>query len=85
MESKTSVEVCQSSLARRLAEWRPSIICIDVEGAELDLLSPGLPDFVERLVVEVHEPVYGLRESTGRFGSSPRSDSCMSPELRTAR
>ena len=60
MESKTSVEVCQSSLARRLAEWRPSIICIDVEGAELDLLSPGLPDFVERLVVEVHEPVYGL-------------------------
>ena len=83
MESKTSVEICQSS---RHDGWRNggrrsfastlrarSWICCPRTAR---LSSDWSSRFMNRSTA--------LRESTGRFGSSPRSDSCMSPELRTA-
>ncbi|MGL4239005.1 FkbM family methyltransferase [Tabrizicola sp.] len=45
-------------IARLLAKVRPTVICCDIEGAELDVLVQPLPG-VRLIVVETHPQVYG--------------------------
>jgi FkbM family methyltransferase len=54
------VSVPTSSFQERLAEWRPNLLIIDIEGGERELLRQPLPPCVDRLVVEIHDWAYGL-------------------------
>ena len=53
------VSVPTSSFQARLAEWRPSLLVIDIEGGERELLRQPLPPCVDRIIVEIHEWAYG--------------------------
>jgi FkbM family methyltransferase len=53
------ISVPMTAFRRRLEEWRPTAIVIDIEGGELDLLLFGLPSFVNKIVLEIHPGVYG--------------------------
>lgn len=59
-EIRHQVSVPTSSFQARLAEWRPSLLIIDIEGGERELLRHPLPPCVDRIIVEVHEWAYGL-------------------------
>ncbi|MCB6178458.1 FkbM family methyltransferase [Rhodobacter sp. Har01] len=45
-------------IARLIAEVRPTVLCCDIEGAELEVLARPLPG-VRLLVVEIHPGRYG--------------------------
>lgn len=55
-----TVSVPTSSFQARLAEWRPKLLIIDIEGGERELLRQPLPPCVDRIIVEIHEWAYGL-------------------------
>jgi len=48
----------------RVNEWKPSFVVMDIEGGEAEVLPLGIPDFVERLVIEFHPDVLGLEKQT---------------------
>ena len=54
------VSVPASCFQARLAEWRPNLLIIDIEGGERELLRQSLPPCVDRIIVEIHEWAYGL-------------------------
>jgi FkbM family methyltransferase len=54
------VAVPTASFQARLAEWRPTLMIVDIEGSELELLRQPLPSCVDRIIVEIHEWAYGL-------------------------
>ena len=55
------VEIPCRRLLSRLEEWRPDVVVMDIEGAELDLLVEPLPEMVRALVIELHPDIYGLQ------------------------
>jgi FkbM family methyltransferase len=58
-EGAEKVTVKKTRFRDRLLEWRPDCVIMDIEGAELELVELGLPEFVRTLIVEIHEFVYG--------------------------
>jgi FkbM family methyltransferase len=57
-ENAKVIKVPALPMALLLAKLKPTVICCDVEGAELDLLAQPLPG-VRLLVVEFHPALYG--------------------------
>ncbi|MDH5452461.1 MAG: FkbM family methyltransferase [Paracoccaceae bacterium] len=55
----SQVEVPALRIGALLAEHRPTVISIDVEGGELGLFDTALPDHVRLIVMEVHPKKYG--------------------------
>lgn len=53
------IRVPMHAFAECLDAWRPTLVIMDVEGAERDLVRIRFPDHVERVTLEVHEWVYG--------------------------
>lgn len=51
-----------------LAQHRPSMLVIDVEGAEADILPSEFPYHVRRMLIEIHTPSIGA-EATGWIAS----------------
>jgi FkbM family methyltransferase len=45
--------------SKSLVEWRPSLVVMDIEGGEAELIPLGFPQSVRRLVIEFHPAVYG--------------------------
>lgn len=45
-------------IARLLQLARPTVLCVDIEGTEIDVLAEPLPG-VRLIVVEFHRKVYG--------------------------
>lgn len=58
-EAQTEIMVPSDPLTDVVAELRPKIIVMDVEGAEVDLLADIALEGVEALVVELHPHVVG--------------------------
>ncbi len=54
------ISVPTRGFADELDRFRPSYLMLDIEGAEVDLLAPHLPEYVQRLCVEVHPGVVGI-------------------------
>ena len=54
VNGRESIEVETVSFGDLINEIKPNKIKIDVEGAEYDLLPYEFPNFVERLVMEIH-------------------------------
>jgi len=54
VNGRGSIEVSSVSFSDLIQKHRPNKIKIDVEGAEYDFLPFTFPDFVERLVMEIH-------------------------------
>ncbi|MBK1623186.1 FkbM family methyltransferase [Afifella marina] len=54
------VEVPARAISKRLDEWDPQVVVMDVEGAELELLADPLPSKLRALVLELHPDIYGL-------------------------
>ena len=54
VNGRGSVEVSSVSFSDLIQKHKPNKIKIDVEGAEYDFLPFTFPDFVERLVMEIH-------------------------------
>jgi hypothetical protein len=55
-----AIEVPAASWPDVLAEIKPSLVVMDIEGGELDLLdSPHLNGSVERMLIELHPHRYG--------------------------
>ena len=54
VNGRNCIEVSSVSFSDLIQKHRPNKIKIDVEGAEYDFLPFALPDFVERLVMEIH-------------------------------
>jgi FkbM family methyltransferase len=52
------ISVPARPIGRLLAKLQPTVICCDIEGAELEVLTRPLPG-VRLVVVELHPPVYG--------------------------
>lgn len=48
-----------SAFRERMDTWRPTLVIMDIEGAERDLVPIGFPSHVERVTIEVHEWAYG--------------------------
>jgi FkbM family methyltransferase len=46
--------------ADELGRFRPSYLMLDIEGAEVELLAPRLPEYIQRVCVEVHPGVVGI-------------------------
>ncbi len=54
-------EVAALRLTPLLAEFRPSVVMMDIEGAEAKLSSQRWPEHVRLLVMEIHTGRYGAR------------------------
>lgn len=54
LRGRAPVEVPATNFHEELSTWRPSVLKVDVEGAEYDLLSSPLPNHVTQLVMELH-------------------------------
>ena len=54
VNGRNCIEVSSVSFSDLIQKHRPNKIKIDVEGAVYDFLPFALPDFVERLVMEIH-------------------------------
>jgi FkbM family methyltransferase len=57
-EAERMIEVQSDAFADVVAEWRPDMVVMDVEGYEVDLLSAP-PEGPSRLLVELHPHVVG--------------------------
>jgi FkbM family methyltransferase len=57
-EAAREIEVESDAFADVIAEWRPDMVVMDVEGYEVDLLSIT-PEGPSRLLVELHPHVVG--------------------------
>ncbi len=66
-------------LSDLLADHRPSIVTMDVEGAELDLCQQVWPDHVRLLVMEIHTKRYGAIGVKAIFDGLSRSDMAYMP------
>jgi FkbM family methyltransferase len=55
----TTVAVPALPFAELVAASRPSVVAMDVEGAEVELLAQALPDGVRAVVVEMHPRATG--------------------------
>ncbi len=55
-------------IGKLLAKFAPSVICCDIEGGELEVLTEALPG-VRLVVVETHPQVYGP-EGVARIGAA---------------
>ncbi len=57
--ARTRVEVPALALGEVLLRHRPSVLMVDIEGAERELFGPPLPHQPERILVEIHTPILG--------------------------
>ena len=57
-ENAEVIRVPARPIGNLLAKFSPTVICCDIEGGELDVLTKPLPD-VRLVVVETHPLVYG--------------------------
>jgi FkbM family methyltransferase len=67
VRGRESITVPACTLAWLLSQEKPSVVKIDVEGAEYDLLKTKLPKFVEHLAVEWHLTKRGHRELASKY------------------
>jgi FkbM family methyltransferase len=58
--SARKISVPTRRFADELNRFRPSYLMLDIEGAEVDLLTPHLPEYIQRVCVEVHPGVVGV-------------------------
>lgn len=72
-------EVPALRLSALLAEHRPSIVMMDVEGAELELCQQVWPDHVRLLIMEIHTKRYPLASVKAMFDGLSRSDMAYMP------
>ncbi len=66
-------EVPALRLNALLEEYRPSIVTMDVEGAELDLCQQSWPDHVRLVIMEIHSKRYGAAGIQAIFDGLSRS------------
>ncbi|MEM9524074.1 MAG: FkbM family methyltransferase [Pseudomonadota bacterium] len=67
--AQTAIEVPSQTFADALAEVRPDILAMDVEGAEADLLTSPVPEGVRAMVVELHPHVIGAERTEALLAS----------------
>jgi FkbM family methyltransferase len=60
-EGARRVEVRKTSLQRRLEEWRPTLIIVDIEGGEATLFDGVDLKGVSRIMLELHQEGIGRR------------------------
>ena len=53
------IEVQSDAIDKVIEEWRPTVVIMDVEGAEIELLSNARLDGVRHIVVETHDHITG--------------------------
>lgn len=58
-DDTVTVDVPALRLGDLLAQHRPSVICVDIEGAELGLFGQALPADLRLVVMEIHPGQYG--------------------------
>lgn len=61
-KGRTEVEVTNYNFHEQLEKYRPSVIKMDIEGAEFELLSEPLPEYVTDIIVEIHFSKRAFRE-----------------------
>lgn len=66
-------------LSDLLAEHRPSILMMDVEGGEVELCQQALPDCVRLLIMEIHTKRYPLASVRAMFDGLSRNDMAYMP------
>lgn len=76
------ISVPARPIGRLLAKLQPTVICCDIEGAELEVLSQPLPG-VRLVVVELHPAVYG--EAGRRRIASALAAQGFAPEAKGAK
>lgn len=67
-ENAEVIRVPVRPIGKLLAKFAPTVICCDIEGAELEVLAQPLPG-VRLVVVETHPQVYGP-EGVARIGAA---------------
>jgi FkbM family methyltransferase len=60
-EGARRVEVRKTSLQRRLEEWKPTLLIVDIEGGEATLFDGVELKGVSRIVLELHQEAIGRR------------------------
>lgn len=63
-----------------LAEVAPTVICADIEGAEMAVLTGPLPDSLRLIVAEIHPDVYGTAGTKRIFDALSAAGFAYSPE-----
>jgi FkbM family methyltransferase len=58
-EGGRAVTVPSDAIDAALAEWRPTVLVMDVEGAEVDILAASALPGLKRIVLELHPHVVG--------------------------
>lgn len=58
-EGGRAVTVPSDAIDAALAEWRPTVLVMDVEGAEVDILTASALPGLKRIVIELHPHVVG--------------------------
>ncbi len=54
------ISVPARAFTDELDRFRPTYLMLDIEGAEVALLTPPLPDYIQRVCVEVHPAAVGM-------------------------
>lgn len=74
------VRVPALPLVPLLAEVRPSVLCCDIEGAEVAVLAQPLPPRLRLIVVEIHPGAYGLAGTRALFDGLSAQGFAFTPE-----
>jgi FkbM family methyltransferase len=53
----------------RVNEWKPSLVVMDIEGGEAEIISLGMPDCIKRLCVEFHPALLGVEKQNELIAS----------------
>lgn len=62
---RSAVQVPVVALGELLLRHRPSVLMVDIEGAERELFGPPLPHRPDSILVEIHTPILGERAAAG--------------------
>jgi FkbM family methyltransferase len=76
----TVVEVPALPVDALLAEHVPTVLCCDIEGAELEVLSALLPATLRLIVAEIHPAIYGLAGTKRLFDALSQAGFAFSPQ-----
>jgi FkbM family methyltransferase len=76
----TVVEVPALPVDALLAEHAPTVLCCDIEGAELEVLAAPLPAPLRVIVTEIHPALYGLAGTKRLFDALSASGFAFSPQ-----
>jgi FkbM family methyltransferase len=81
-ETAEVIRVSARPIGKLLAKLRPTVICCDIEGGELDVLTQPLPG-VRLIVVETHPQIYGAA-GVSRIAAALRAEGFL-PEPKGAK